>query len=208
MTAERVPYPVAARELLRNTLLDAARELLLARRWSDITMADVAKAAGMSRQTLYNEFGSREEFAQAFVLRDGDRFLTAVEEAVDEHDDPAAALAAAFDVFLTAASDDPLVRAVISGDGTDDLLRLVTTQGTPLIERTSERLASVIVSRWPVVPAAEAALIGECLVRLAISFAVLPASPTGMTGESIVGLLGPYVENLVGTRPANLRRPR
>jgi AcrR family transcriptional regulator len=202
VTAERVPYPVAARELLRNTLLDAARELLLARRWGDITMADVAKAAGVSRQTLYNEFGSREEFAQAFVLRDGDRFLAAVEEAIDEHDDPAAALAAAFEVFLTAASDDPLVRAVISGDGTDDLLRLVTTQGMPLIERTSDRLAAMVVSRWPEVQATGAALISECLVRLAISFAVLPASPAGMTGESIVGLLGPYVENLAGTGPA------
>jgi AcrR family transcriptional regulator len=201
VTAERVPYPVAARELLRNTLLDGARELLLARRWADITMADVAKAAGVSRQTLYNEFGSREEFAQAFVLRDGDRFLTAVEEAVDDHDDPAAALAAAFEVFLTAAAEDPLLRAVISSDGTDDLLRLVTTQGMPLLERTSERLTAVVVSRWPEVQAAGAALISECLVRLAISFAVLPASPAGMTGESIAGLLGPYVENLVGTRP-------
>ena len=195
-TPERMPYPLAARELLRNTLLDAARDLLLQRPWSAITMADVARAAGVSRQTLYNEFGSREEFAQAFVLRDGDRFLNAVEEAVAERDDPADALAAAFDVFLTAAQDDPLVRAVIAGDGTDDLLRLVTTQGTPLVERTSERLAAVVIERWPQVKDEDAALIGECLVRLAISFAVLPASPAGMTGGAIAGLLRPYLESL------------
>jgi hypothetical protein len=112
------------------------------------------------------------------------------------HDDPADALAAAFNVFLTAAEDDPLVRAVIAGDGTDDLLRLVTTQGTPLVERTSERLAAVVMERWPQVDAEQAALIGECLVRLAISFAVLPASPAGMTGEAIAGLLRPYLESL------------
>jgi AcrR family transcriptional regulator len=150
----------------------------------------------VSRQTLYNEFGSREEFAQAFVLRDGDRFLNAVEEAVAGRDDPADALAAAFNVFLRAAEDDPLVRAVIAGDGTDDLLRLVTTQGTPLVERTSDRLAAVVMERWPQVDADRAALIGECLVRLAISFAVLPASPAGMTGDSIAGLLRPYLESL------------
>jgi AcrR family transcriptional regulator len=200
VAAERIPYARAARELLRTTLLDAARELLRDHPWNEVTMAQVAQAAGVSRQTLYNEFGSREEFAQAFVLREGDRFLAAVEAAVGEHDDPAAALAAAFDVFLTAASEDPLVRAVIAGEGSDDLLRLVTTQATPLIERTTQRLAAVIVSRWPAVPAGQATLVSECLVRLAISFAALPASPAGLTGESIAGLLAPYVEDLLGER--------
>ena len=57
--ARRQPYPVAARELLRSSLLDAACEELRQRRWSDVTMAEVALAAGVSRQTLYKEFGSR-----------------------------------------------------------------------------------------------------------------------------------------------------
>ena len=73
-------------------------------------MGDIAAAAGVSRQTLYKEFGSRDEFAQAFVMREVDRFLAAVEAAVREHlDDPPTALSAAFDVFLTAAAEDPLV---------------------------------------------------------------------------------------------------
>ena len=53
---QRVPYSVAARELLRNTLLDAACHELQSRRWAEITMADIALAAGVSRQTLYKEF--------------------------------------------------------------------------------------------------------------------------------------------------------
>ncbi|HTD09634.1 MAG TPA: helix-turn-helix domain-containing protein, partial [Solirubrobacteraceae bacterium] len=94
-TPQRIPYAVAARELLRNTLLDAAREELRSRRWADVTMADVALAAGVSRQTLYKEFGSREEFAQVLVMREADSFLLAVEDAVAAHlDDPTSALAA------------------------------------------------------------------------------------------------------------------
>ena len=54
------PYAVAARALLRDTLLDAARRELEQRAWSEVTMADIALAAGVSRQTLYKEFGSRE----------------------------------------------------------------------------------------------------------------------------------------------------
>ena len=52
-------------------------------------MADIAVAAGVSRQTLYKEFGSREEFAQVLVMREAERFLDAVEQAVGQHlDDP------------------------------------------------------------------------------------------------------------------------
>jgi AcrR family transcriptional regulator len=76
------PYPVAARTLLRDTLFDAAREQLRSRPWSQVTMAEVAKAAGLSRQTMYNEFGSRDAFAQAFVLREAELFLSSVEEAI------------------------------------------------------------------------------------------------------------------------------
>src|ERR1700683_4995997 len=59
-TPERTPYALAARELLRNTLLDGARDELQRRPWAEITMADIAATAGVSRQTLYKEFGSRE----------------------------------------------------------------------------------------------------------------------------------------------------
>ena len=39
-----VPYPLAARELLRSTLLDAMREQLATREWATVTMAEVARA--------------------------------------------------------------------------------------------------------------------------------------------------------------------
>ena len=73
----RTPYPQAARQLLRETLFGAARDELQQRAWSEITMAEIAGAAGVSRQTLYKEFGSRDEFAQAFVIHEGERFLDA-----------------------------------------------------------------------------------------------------------------------------------
>lgn len=83
----RPRFPEAARELLRNTLLDSAAELMREYRWSEISMAAIASRAGVSRQTLYKQFGSREEFAQWFVLREADRFLTQVEAAIAHHVD-------------------------------------------------------------------------------------------------------------------------
>jgi AcrR family transcriptional regulator len=196
---DRIPYSLAARELLRNTLLDAARDELEDRRWADITMADIAGAAGVSRQTLYKEFGSRDEFAQALVLREAERFLVAVQEAVFAHiDDPATALSAAFDVFLTAAAENPLIRTVVGGEGGEGLLALFTTQGEPLVAGAAERLTAIIEEGWPLVKHDDAELLSECLVRLAISYAALPKGPASMTADSVATLLGPYIERLLG----------
>lgn len=189
----RTPYAVAARELLRDTLLDAARAELEQRAWSEVTMADVAAAAGVSRQTLYKEFGSRDEFAQAFVLREADGFIGAVEGALDAHlDDARAALTAAFGLFLTAAAEDPLIRAAIRGGG--EMLPFVTTQGQTLVEGAAERLRWAIAARWPQAAEHDVALLAECVVRLAISYAVLPVAPAGMTASSIGELLGPFID--------------
>jgi AcrR family transcriptional regulator len=194
-TAARTPtpYAVAARALLRDTLLDAARRELEQRAWSEVTMADIAAAAGVSRQTLYKEFGSRESFAQAFVLREAERFIAAVETALDAHlDDPIAALSAAFGLFLDAAAEDPLIRAAIAGSG--EMLPLLTTQGEPLVQGAAERLCAAILARWPQAAPHDAALLAECLVRLGISYVALPVAPAGMTATSIAELLGPYIE--------------
>ena len=62
-------YAQASRSLLRNSLLDGLRGLLLERDWSAVRMSDVAAAAGVSRQTVYNEFGTRYGLAQAYAQR-------------------------------------------------------------------------------------------------------------------------------------------
>jgi AcrR family transcriptional regulator len=189
----RAPYAVAARELLRDTLFAAARHELEQHAWSEVTMADVAAAAGVSRQTLYKEFGSRDEFAQAFVLREADGFIGAVESALDAHlEDPLAALTAAFGLFLAAAAEDPLIRAAIRGGG--EMLPFVTTQGQTLVEGAAERLRWAIAARWPQAGEHDVALLAECLVRLAISYATLPVAPAGMTASSITELLGPFID--------------
>jgi len=195
-------YPVAARELLRNMLLDAGRELLSERPFAAVTMAQIARKAGVSRQTLYNEFGSREGFARALLMREADRFLNTVEAAVRANrDDPAGAVAAAFAVFLDVAQNDPLVRSGLR-EGAGELLALATTRGRPLVDHAVQRLAAVIAANWPEAPRADCELLSECLVRLAISYAALPTGSSRRTAEGVARLLGPYIEEVVGTASA------
>ena len=194
-TRERTPYAVAARQLLRDTLFGAARDQVQQRPWAEVTMADVASAAGVSRQTLYKEFGSRDEFAAAFVIHEGERFLDSVEQVVRAHfDDPHAAIAGAFEAFLAAAGEDALVRIMLSDDGTGGMLPLVTTQSTPVVLWATQRLAAVIHEGWPQATEADTQLLAEALVRLAISYVTVPGGPPPETAAAIDRLLGPFVE--------------
>jgi AcrR family transcriptional regulator len=195
----RTPYPEAARNLLRETLFGAMRDELERRNWSDITMSDVASAAGVSRQTLYKEFGSRDEFAQAFVIHVGERFLDDVDTAVREHlDDPRAAIGAALGMFLRAAGDDPVVRILLSDDGTGGMLPFVTTQGMPVVLWATARLSTVIQEGWPQAPPEKAQLLAEPLVRLAISYVTTPRAEPDETAKRAGELLGPFVDRALG----------
>ena len=48
---------------------DGMRDLLTTKDGSSITLTHVASAAGISRQTIYNEFGSRQGLAQGYAMR-------------------------------------------------------------------------------------------------------------------------------------------
>ena len=199
MPSARTPYPQAAKALLRETLFGAARDQLEQRPWAEITMSDIAGAAGVSRQTLYKEFGSRDEFGQAFVIHEGERFLDAVEAAVREHlDDPRAAVGAALELFLRTAGEDPLIRILLSDDGTGGMLPFVTTQGMPVVAWATARLSAAIQEGWPRAPEPDARLLAESLVRLAISYVTAPGGPPEETAAAAGKLLGPYIDSALG----------
>jgi len=195
-----MPYQEAARELLRQTVFDAAREQLASQTWSEITMADIASGAGVSRQTLYNEFGNRNEFGFAFVIHEAERFMDDVEKAVLEHrDEPRAAITAALQHFLSAAGSDPLIRILLSDDGTGGMLPFVTTQGLPVVQWATARLTAVIEEGWPEAPEADVRTLAETLVRLAISYVTTPGESAQATAQAVAELLGPFIDKALGT---------
>lgn len=199
MASSRTPYPEAARELLRETLFVAARDQMQERAWSQVTMSDIAAAAGVSRQTLYKEFGNRNEFGLAFVIHEGERFLDQVEAAVKQHlDDPRDAIGAALELFLRSAREDPLIRMLLSDDGTGGMLPFVTTQGVPVVQWATARLAGVIEEGWPQAPATDVQLLAEALVRLAISYITTPGSSPDSTATAVADLLGPFIDRALG----------
>ena len=195
MGVKRGGYRAAARTLLRESLLDSAGELMHDAPWSEISMAAIATHAGVSRQTLYNEFGSRDEFAQAYALRAADSFLSEVEGAFDEAaSDPERALEIGFRRFLELAAQDAMVRHIVVRDpGADELLSLFTSRGGPVVELGRDRLSAKMLEVLPEAPPEAARALAEGIVRLGISHAGLPVSSTDEAAKQVAELLGPFV---------------
>lgn len=191
---------VAATRSTDDRLLDATGTVLAAVGWSQVTMAAVAAAADVSRQTLYKRFGGRAELAEAYVLREAGRLVAVVDQVIAAHrDDPRAAIAAGFDAFLTAAGLHPLVRAIVGEEeGTDELLGLFTTRGRSVLDVAARHLAGVLRETWPALSPADADLAAEVTVRLAISIAALPEGPARLDGARLAEGLAPYLEERLG----------
>ena len=99
----------------QTRLVVEAAEITRTEGWSSVTMARLADKVGISRQTVYNEFGSKNGLAEAMVMHELVGFLAKVEEAFQRHpgDLVAAIREAAYDV-LVLAETNPLLHAILS----------------------------------------------------------------------------------------------
>lgn len=191
-----MPYPEAARGLLRDTIIAAVDQLARSRGWSATTMTHVAEFAGVSRQTVYNEFGSRQALVEAYVTHEVENLVTEVEHAVRAHaDDPSAAVHAAFGLFLKLASDESVVRIIVADAEGGELIRLLTSLGCSVAD---DRIVRLIAEVWPQVGLADAQLLADSLVRLAISHALSPTSDPEAAARNVTRLVSPLIAQILG----------
>ncbi|WP_326547648.1 TetR family transcriptional regulator [Mycolicibacterium sp. ND9-15] len=196
---QRIPYAEASRVLLRDSILDGMRDLLMTRDWSSITLAHVAKGAGISRQTIYNEFGSRQGLAQAYALRLADRLVDQIHDAIEGNvGDVYAAFLQGFRDFFTESAADPLVISLLTGEAKPDLLQLITTDSGPILTRCSERLTSTFIDSWVHASEEDAGVLARAIVRLAMSYVSMPPEADHLTTDTVARdlarLMTPFAE--------------
>lgn len=163
-------------------------------------MVDVAAAAGVSRQTLYNEFGSKDGLARALVRREADAYLNGVERVlagIPGATAPGERLAAVAVWTVRAATENPLVRAVLTGCWSERLpapgVRTAPIRPprpprsrrpgameplpTPieLIGQVRDRAVRQLEGEWPRGGVGELARACETAARLALSYVAAPA---------------------------------
>jgi AcrR family transcriptional regulator len=184
----------------RESLLDAASTALARRPWSAVRMVDVAAAAGVSRQTLYNEFGSKDGLARALVRREADGYLAGVDRALTGHSDLSDRLTATAEWITSAARENALVRAMLTGCWSERLpsparSAVASTSAVPAQRRADGPLPSpgdfvalvrdraVSLLAGPGTPKSDTADLArscELAVRLALSCVAAPPGEGGV----------------------------
>ncbi|MFE0704262.1 TetR/AcrR family transcriptional regulator [Streptomyces sp. NPDC058872] len=169
----------------REALLDAALAALTHRSWAAVRMVDLAAAARVSRQTLYNEFGSKEGLARALARREADDYLRGVRGLLVAPGPPERKLVAVAEWIVARAAVRPVLRALLTGAWDERLPR-------PRPVRPGARPAPVPAQRradaGPPAPGELVAEVAACAgerwaapcelaVRLALGHVVAPALP-------------------------------
>ncbi|WP_240431325.1 TetR family transcriptional regulator [Mycobacterium kyogaense] len=192
---KRISYAEASRVLLRDSILDGMRDLLLTRDWSSITLSDVAKAAGISRQTIYNEFGSRQGLAQGYALRLSDRLVGQIQNAIGANvGDVYAAFLQGFRDFFIESAADPLVISLLTGTSKPDLLQIITTDSAPIITHCSTRLTELFMTSWVRCSEEDAGVLARAIVRLAMSYISMPPEADHDVARDLARLMTPFAE--------------
>ncbi|WP_086861090.1 TetR/AcrR family transcriptional regulator [Amycolatopsis lexingtonensis] len=172
----------------RRPIIAAAIELTARSGWPSVTMARLAELVGVSRQTVYNEIGSKSALAEAMVAHELDRFLTVVDAAFEHHpDDLIEAFYEAVRSVLELAEDNVLLRAIVSAShgAAPELLPLLTTDAGALLARAKVVLAErVRPYRLPLADD-QVDVVIDLVVRAVLSHVMQPSDTPARTADSL-----------------------
>lgn len=180
--------PPTSAPTTRERILAAAIELLTESGWHSITMARVAERAGVSRQTVYNEIGSKPELANAVVLDELGRFLAVVDDGFRRHPRSLAhALDAAVLGVLERARDSAIMVALVSSTaGADtELLPPLTTRSASLLETANAVLVERISTYDVRADEHTRAAAIDVLVRTVVSHVMQPSAAPAQSAAGI-----------------------
>lgn len=178
---------------MREAVLDAAAAEVVAQGWKGLQMQTVATRAGVSRQTLYNTFANKHGLARALVMRLTEQFLEGVERALTSRSEVHDQWVAAIRYTLDTAADDPLLKTVLTADGSEEFLPLLTSEAEPILAVARDRLSAALIATSPGLDPDAITVATEAATRLAISHIVLPLHPTEQAAEQIAGLVDRYL---------------
>ena len=159
--------------------------------WSSITMGSLAESAGVSRQTVYNEIGTRSDLADAVVLDELARFLAVVERGFEQHPrDLHAAIRAAVLAVLERARESALLRAIVTstaGAGSE-LLPPLTTRSSSLVGTAKAVVLARIAGYDVSAGATRRDAVADVLVRAVLSHVMQPSDDPRRTATGIAGV--------------------
>lgn len=162
----------ALRSDTRARILEAAFRSVSVYGLARFTMDDVARAAGVSRQTVYRYFESRDDLVLGLVAREEEVFLDGARAAFTAHHRLEDAMEQALLFSLRAAREHPLLDRLLAAEP-EALLPYLTIRGGPLLARARAVLEELLRGRADVRPELLHRAV-DLAVRAVVSYTLTP----------------------------------
>lgn len=177
----------------RARILDAAFDRVSEVGLAALTLEDVAGSAGVSRQTVYRHFGSREGLVEALILREERWFIDRVVAAADKHRDVGEAIAAGVSAAIVAASEHALLQRLLRTEP-ESIVPLIVLGEGPVISAARPVVENLLATRLAV-PEQDIVAMADVCSRLLISYVLDPGTEgPQVTGERIARFVAAALE--------------
>lgn len=177
----------------QERILDGALAAMSTYGLARMSLEDVAREAGLSRQTVYRYFGSKHALVAACVLREEQHFIERIRTATQPHSDARPAIEAAIAAMLNAAREHPLLDRLLATEP-ETLLPFLTTGAGPVLSAARPVLEDLFTKRLPHLEETTLTRVADLTTRLFISYAINP--PEDSVEELASGLADLILEGL------------
>ena len=175
-------------QFTRDEILGAARRLFAENGYSRTSVRDIAEAAGVSAQTVYDSIGSKQAIvARLNDLIDAEADILAIVIASAGSTDPEQILAVQAKVIRSILEHcGDIIRALVSGATAEPELALVMAEGNRRHVEGARRIVSALVELDALDPSVTASAAMATLSATSdVSFAVLLADVYGWSLDEI-----------------------
>lgn len=156
---------------MSDALLDAARDVFEAFGARRANVDDIARAAGVSRSTLYRRFPSKEALLVAVVERETSAFLDELDRVAADLP-PQEAVIECFARGIAMLRDIPVIGRLAETE--PEVITGISGRGLALLAQ-SDRIALTLRRSGARMPEDELHLVAELLLRLAASLLLDPS---------------------------------
>ncbi|MDP8956383.1 MAG: TetR/AcrR family transcriptional regulator [Actinomycetota bacterium] len=164
--------PPAPRIETASRILSAAFDCISDVGLGRTTVEDVARNAGIARQTVYRYFPSKDHLITALVLQEQEKFLDGIRAAFDASSNLETSLEEGLLFCLRFAREHPLLDRLLRTDP-ETLLPYLTVRAAPAMRRAREVLKQLITKKaWVRANVIDSAV--DSAVRVAVSYALTP----------------------------------
>jgi AcrR family transcriptional regulator len=170
-------------------ILDATLATMADHGVARLSLEDVARRAGLSRQTVYRYFPSKRDLVDATVLREEQVFIANMVSAAGRQRDLEAALRAAIDAAMRTGQAHALLNRLLATEA-ESLVALVTTDRGPVLSAARQALEEILAGWLPRVPKPRLTMAADAVARLVVSYVVNPpADPPTQVANRLAQVL-------------------